>query len=212
MMWLKNPTVDQNFITSRKNVLNNEAIKVLDSYISEKQEQKAEVLTADISANKETEKRRLRISNILWINSSDDETKNLFNNIADVVNKVNEEYFNYNLYALENLQYSVYYGDENGHYDWHIDGLHKDTSKYIRKVSFSIGLNDPDEYEGGELQFFPQQYYDASNEYGIAASGGAKLLKNEAVFFNSVLVHRVSPVTKGVRKSLVGWVHGPEWI
>ena len=101
---------------------------------------------------------------------------------------------------------------ENGHYDWHIDGLHKDTSKYIRKVSFSIGLNDPDEYEGGELQFFPQQYYDASNEYGITANGGAKLLKNEAVFFNSVLVHRVSPVTKGVRKSLVGWVHGPEWI
>ncbi len=212
MIWLKNPSVDQNFITTRKNVLSDEAIKVIDSYISERREQSGEVLTADASANSDTEKRKLRISNILWINSGDDETKHLFNNIADVVNKVNEQYFNYNLYALENLQYSVYYGDENGHYDWHIDGLHKDTSKYIRKVSFSIGLNDPSEYEGGELQFFPQHYYDTNDQYGIAANGGAKLLKNEAVFFNSVLVHRVSPVTKGVRKSLVGWVHGPEWI
>lgn len=212
MIWLKNPSVDQNFITTRKNVLSDKAIKIIDSYISERREQSGEVLTADASANSDTEKRKLRISNILWINSGDDETKHLFNNIADVVNKVNEQYFNYNLYALENLQYSVYYGDENGHYDWHIDGLHKDTSKYIRKVSFSIGLNDPSEYEGGELQFFPQHYYDTNDEYGIAANGGAKLLKNEAVFFNSVLVHRVSPVTKGVRKSLVGWVHGPEWI
>tara|TARA_B000000441_G_C21752033_1_gene363977 strand:- start:9729 stop:10367 length:639 start_codon:yes stop_codon:yes gene_type:complete len=212
MIWLKNPSVDQNFITTRKNVLSDKAIKVIDSYISERREQSGEVLTADASANSDTEKRKLRISNILWINSGDDETKHLFNNIADVVNKVNEQYFNYNLYALENLQYSVYYGDENGHYDWHIDGLHKDTSKYIRKVSFSIGLNDPSEYEGGELQFFPQHYYDTNDQYGIAANGGAKLLKNEAVFFNSVLVHRVSPVTKGVRKSLVGWVHGPEWI
>ena len=212
MIWLKNPSVDQNFITTRKNVLSDKAIKIIDSYISERREQSGEVLTADASANSDTEKRKLRISNILWINSGDDETKHLFNNIADVVNKVNEQYFNYNLYALENLQYSVYYGDENGHYDWHIDGLHKDTSKYIRKVSFSIGLNDPSEYEGGELQFFPQHYYDTNDQYGIAANGGAKLLKNEAVFFNSVLVHRVSPVTKGVRKSLVGWVHGPEWI
>ena len=212
MIWLKNPSVDQNFITTRKNVLSDKAIKVIDSYISERREQSGEVLTADASANSDTKKRKLRISNILWINSGDDETKHLFNNIADVVNKVNEQYFNYNLYALENLQYSVYYGDENGHYDWHIDGLHKDTSKYIRKVSFSIGLNDPSEYEGGELQFFPQHYYDTNDQYGIAANGGAKLLKNEAVFFNSVLVHRVSPVTKGVRKSLVGWVHGPEWI
>ena len=212
MIWLKNPSVDQNFITTRKNVLSDKAIKVIDSYISERREQSGEVLTADASANSDTEKRKLRISNILWINSGDDETKHLFNNIADVVNKVNEQYFNYNLYALENLQYSVYYGDENGHYDWHIDGLHKDTSKYIRKVSFSIGLNDPSEYEGGELQFFPQHYYDTNDQYGIAANGGAKLLKNEAVFFNSVLVHRVSPITKGVRKSLVGWVHGPEWI
>ena len=74
MIWLKNPSVDQNFITTRKNVLSDKAIKVIDSYISERREQSGEVLTADASANSDTEKRKLRISNILWINSGDDET------------------------------------------------------------------------------------------------------------------------------------------
>ena len=80
--------------------------------------------------------------------------------------------------------------------------MHKGQHGLTRKISFSIGLNDPNEYEGGELVVGAPGKYSTS----------FKLEKNQVLFFNSVVTHKVNPVTRGVRKSLVGWAKGPNFV
>ena len=70
-----------------------------------------------------------------------------------------------------------------------------------RKISFSCLLNDPSEFEGGDLTLMPD-----SIGYPI------KLKQYEICFFPSWMPHKVVPVTKGTRISLVGWVHGPDFV
>ena len=51
----------------------------------------------------------------------------------------------------EDLQYAEYYSENRGQYDWHLDI--GEMSSSTRKLSISIQLSDPEDYEGGELQF-----------------------------------------------------------
>lgn len=105
---------------------------------------------------------------------------------------------NWQLDITENdvLQFGEYQAD--GHYDWHMDvdpfwssdGMH-------RKVSAVLMLSDPDDYEGGEFQF-------QSVNLG-------KLGQGDVVVFPSFLMHRVTPVTSGVRRSVVCWAKGPKF-
>ena len=96
------------------------------------------------------------------------------------------------------LQYSTY--GEGDHYSWHIDTLDREID---RKLSFSYILND--DYEGGEFQVARWKYdhKDIGGEI-ITVPGGA----GSMIVFPSTTPHRVLPVTKGIRKSLVGWFVG----
>ena len=97
----------------------------------------------------------------------------------------------------ESIQYTEYF-DNGGHYDWHQDIGPGELS--IRKVSVTIQLSDSDEYEGGDLEFLrgatPEQ----------APRG-----KGVAVLFPSYLLHRVTPLTGGTRRSLVLWLGGSHY-
>jgi PKHD-type hydroxylase len=89
------------------------------------------------------------------------------------------------------LQVATYSVGE--HYDWHIDlGPGKNSS---RKLSLSLQLSDSSEYEGGELEFMNVKEK-TSREIGTL------------ITFPAFLTHRVTPVTKGTRKSLVAWISG----
>jgi len=110
----------------------------------------------------------------------------------------------YNLTKLEDLQYTVY--DVGQYYNWHTDSNHLPTLD-VRKLSFSIGLNDPNEYEGGELDIEIHGPNIKGKRFETIV-----LEKNEMVCFRSNLWHRVRPITKGVRKSLVGWIRGPQFV
>ena len=68
-----------------------------------------------------------------------------------------------------------------------------------RKISFSLGLNDADEYEGGELVL----------NLGSKSIHSYRLSKGEVLIFPSYILHKVTPVTKGFRKVIVGWGVGP---
>ena len=132
--------------------------------------------------------------NTLWI----------FQRINYVVESLNEQFFNYELNGYDSFQYTEYQAHEGGKYDFHMDtimGKNKSTDRpETRKLSVTLVLND--DFEGGEFQMNHSQEKNAET----IPTGKGKL-----ILFPSFLIHRVAPVTKGVRKSLVVWVNGPKF-
>ena len=134
-----------------------------------------------------------RKSEIAWLGENP-ETYWIYEKIADYAKTANKEMWNFDIWDYyDGLQYTTYF-DDGGHYDWHAD-LGPGISN--RKLSVVLQLSDPSEYEGGDLQMNP---------------GGNILTVEKGVgticFFPSFLLHRVIPVTSGVRKSLVTWLCG----
>jgi PKHD-type hydroxylase len=80
-------------------------------------------------------------------------------------------------------------------FDWHTDAAEKETS--TRKLSFSVQLSEPADYEGGALEFMPRGEIPFSRDRGTI------------IVFPSYLCHRAARVTRGVRSSLVTWAIGP---
>ena len=121
--------------------------------------------------------------------------------VAKTVNK--DLGWDFNLTAIEPIQYGEYAKSEE--YSWHVD-QHRTPYKdnMIRKVSFSVFLND--DYTGGEfdLEIYPPQKTPRFKTF-------SELPVNTILFFQSEYWHRVRPVQKGVRKSLVGWIIGPKF-
>jgi len=121
--------------------------------------------------------------------------------------EANDELWRFDLRtALESIQYTEYYASENGHYDWHQDIGHGALPSK-RKVSITIQLSESDEYDGGELLI-------CTGSNGSGQLDNNKICprgKGVAVLFPSYMMHRVTPVTRGVRKSLVLWVGGSHY-
>ncbi len=138
------------------------------------------------------------------------------------VERANRENFLYDLKCLDNetIQYTIY--NEGDYYEWHSDGgltthykpesignstdgvgndFVNENKELVRKLSFSLQLSNPNDYEGGELELI--------NEIG--ESYVAPTTQGCLILFDSRTRHRVRKVTKGTRKSLVGWVLGPRW-
>ena len=112
--------------------------------------------------------------------------------------RLNTQFYRFALTGLENLQYTVYDGKEGGHYDWHID--YGRNSHKPRKISLSVQLSDPSHYEDCDLQF----------QIGSGVTTAPRT-RGTVIAFPSFFLHRVTPVTAGVRKSLVLWATGPEF-
>ena len=139
---------------------------------------------------------RTRRCKIAWLEPGAD-TEWLFRDMAKYVADLNARYFGFDLFGfVDHLQYTVYEGSVSkpGHYGWHIDmGL----TTAPRKLSISLSLSEPTDYRGGELQFRDLSQKKAGKEAGHIHA------------FPSWAAHRVTPVTTGIRRSLVGWIAGP---
>lgn len=109
----------------------------------------------------------------------------------------NNDGFNFELTGMEALQFTVYDSANAGEYKWHVDTAAIGDGS-IRKLSVSILLSDPSEFEGGKLLLCPDGNTTVAEER-----------KGRAIFFPSWIPHCVTPVTRGIRKSLVIWAHGP---
>jgi len=145
--------------------------------------------------------RRSKVS----FHTPNDQTQWIFDRLNKVVEQVNNRWYNFDINGYDQFQYTEYHSSNNGCYGWHSDlflgPLPENSYTETRKLSLSLILNDPEiDFEGGELQFGHELNHEA-----------AKVKKGTIVLFPSFGLHRVSPVTRGVRKSLVAWILGPKW-
>lgn len=105
--------------------------------------------------------------------------------------------WDYDIPSREAIQFAQY--GVNQHYDWHVDVFPLSGQSTDRKISVVCLLNDPSEFEGGDFQIRLYSQYTAPLE------------KGSIIAFPSILEHRVTPVTSGVRYSATMWFHGPRF-
>lgn len=138
----------------------------------------------------------IRKSRVGWI-TQNNQTTFLYDKLGFIARMMNGQFFDYDLYGfVEDFQYTVYNGNNNDHYDWHMDKGNNNSAP--RKLSLVLQLSDPSEYEGGDLQFWigGNEPITAEKKIGLIYA------------FPSYILHRVTPVTRGTRKSLVVWISG----
>lgn len=125
----------------------------------------------------------------------DDTTSWIFQRTTKVIVDLNRDFFGFDVTGFgEGMQFTRYTAPGEK-YDWHVDATYRQAR---RKLSFSILLSDPNEYEGGDFQ--------------VMLGGDPTTLprkRGTMLAFPSYTVHRVTPVTKGTRYSLVAWITGP---
>jgi PKHD-type hydroxylase len=140
----------------------------------------------------------LRITRVAWIERNE-EAAWLFTRLDEVVLRLNTQFYKYDLFGLvESLQYTIYDDADGGHYNWHVDLGNENVEP--RKISLSLQLTDPSQYEGCNLVLEA-----GDGPYAAERARGA------VIAFPSYVLHRVTPIESGVRKSLVIWVAGPEF-
>ena len=143
---------------------------------------------------------RYRKSNISWIPFA--KAVPIYQVIRQWMEITNNNYFGFdNVQLSENGQFGNY--GKGGFYNWHMDSnVDMAYMPTVRKISMSLLLNDQKEFEGGDLEIFCGETLDSKkNKF--------TLKRGYAVFFASFLLHRVVPITKGTRQSLVMWFGGP---
>ena len=135
-----------------------------------------------------------RITTISWIPFKD--MPDMYRDIEKTMLQANNNHFGFEgMQITEPGQFTHYL--TGGFYEWHMDndvaGKHQPP---VRKISMTLLLSDPSTFEGGELEFMDDKKT-------------IKLKQGQAIFFASWLRHRVKPITRGERTSLVMWFGGP---
>tara|TARA_R110000737_G_C14391911_1_gene452476 strand:- start:107 stop:730 length:624 start_codon:yes stop_codon:yes gene_type:complete len=176
-------------------------------YGNQKKEQLA--LTQGYVKNKELNKeeikdlKRKRDSKIVWLNDPW-----IYKEIQPLIHMANKNAgWNFQWDWSESCQFTKY--KKNQYYDWHCDSsdsvYNEDQGENfkgkIRKLSVTCQLTDESEYEGGNLEF---QYRNKDDATIVETCLPAKK-KGSIIVFPSFVWHRVTPVTKGDRYSLVVW-------
>jgi len=113
-------------------------------------------------------------------------------------NKANRDLWEYDLTYLQGIQVTKYGVDDK--YDWHCDYGTESDNNHTRKLSASLLVSDESDYEGGDFEFI--------DYHGRTITAPKK--KGTIILFDSRTPHRVTPVTKGTRVSLVAWMLGPK--
>jgi len=136
---------------------------------------------------------KTRTSHISWIPFK--KMGEMYQDIEKIMKRTNGNHFGFDgMQITEQAQYTEY--PEGGFYDWHVDNdINMEHEPPVRKISMTCLLSPENEFEGGDLEL-------------IKEKNSVKLKQGQATFFASFVRHRVAPVTRGNRKSLVMWFGG----
>ena len=134
-----------------------------------------------------------RVTTISWIPFK--EMPEMYDQVNEFIQKANRNHFGFeDVHVTEPAQFTEY--PEGGFYDWHMDNdVNMQHEPPVRKISMTLLLSHESQFEGGDLEL-------------MAKGKRAKLTQGQAIIFASFLNHRVAPVTRGVRQSLVMWFGG----
>lgn len=138
---------------------------------------------------------KVRKNRISWVPAGPTETDWIFRKLTDVIIELNKQFYNFDLDYIESLQYTIY-NQIGDHYIAHED--FRGMGAHYRKFSFSVQLSDPETYEGCDLMIHKMGFEFAPT----------KREQGTMVAFPSYSLHQVTPLVKGTRISLVGWVCG----
>ena len=152
--------------------------------------QKAQVGMGKPGGGLDTKKRTTTIS---WIPFK--EMQPMYNQINEFIQKANKNHFGFgDIQITEQAQFTEY--PEGGFYDWHMDtDVNMQHEPPVRKISMTVLLSPENQFEGGGLEL-------------MAPGKRVELKQGHAIIFASFLNHRVAPVIRGVRQSLVMWFGG----
>ena len=137
---------------------------------------------------------KTRTSHISWIPFK--KMADMYKDIERIMKTTNGNHFGFDGMTISEMaQYTEY--PEGGFYEWHVDNdVNFEHEPPVRKISMTCLLSPESEFEGGDLE--------------LGKPGNiAKLKQGHAIFFASFINHRVTPVIRGNRKSLVMWFGGP---
>ena len=145
----------------------------------------------------QTQDHNLRRADLVWLDDVPGSDW-VMDRIIDVVREANRDTFNFDLQSFsESAQVARYDSAREGHFDWHSD-IGDGPLARQRKLTMVVQLSAPDSYVGGTLEVMPSAHVQQASP-----------ARGDATIFPSFLLHRVTPVTAGLRHSLTIWAHGP---
>ena len=184
-------------LVHKKNFVDNSFICRVEKYIKTQHLEKAKFW----HMGKDTVVSGIRNSRIHWMTDEryKDDLAVIYQELVNKILFINDGNWGWIINGWEPFQYSEYDESYKGHYGWHIDfGMKEPMRPDTRKLSFSLGISNKDDYEGGELIVKT-----CEKEQSV------KLDRGEISIFPSWVLHKVTPVTKGKRRVIVGWGLGP---
>ncbi|MDD9877740.1 MAG: 2OG-Fe(II) oxygenase [Magnetovibrio sp.] len=155
----------------------------------------------------------VRDSTVAWIAQSPDTAAWLYDAVDQLVQATNARLWKWRLSTVESMQFTVYGRDQ--YYEWHADQRKRpypdDDPRWpglVRKLSVTINLTAGESYDGGDFMVETLNATPDDTDRRLRTLTEARGL-GAAIIFPSHLFHRVTPVTAGTRRSLVGWFLGP---
>lgn len=177
-----------------ESVFNDEMIKQLEELV-ETNYKFTKGRTGAVELGNDTDSYRTNNRDIAYLRPAQD-TKWLYDILFPLVLKANEEIFHFDIDIVTDAIHYVIYPEDGGHLDWHMDigvfGVNR------RKIATTVQLSDPSEYDGGEFEIW----------IGGQDPIQVPRKKGDVICFPSFYMHRVKPIKRGKRKSLVFWTGG----
>ena len=160
--------------------------KIIDCGRSQKPQQ-AQVGMGKPGSGRDTKK---RVTTISWLPF--EEMRPMYNDLNNFIQRANKNHFGFgDIQITEPAQFTEY--PEGGFYEWHMD---TDVNmKHEPPVRMTLLLSHESQFEGGDLEISAPDKF-------------VKLKQGHAIIFASFLPHRVKPIIRGVRQSLVMWFGG----